>query len=146
MQQAEVDKQIQNDYDAFLNMPYKGSVAVPENIIELFKKAIMALPSFTHKINFYKVKGIIQKKPNELTYSDLQDVIKVILNAPLKDLYDDIYEAIPEHINVQKFVLSYNTDIDSFESKLKMKKQTLLKLSDGIGGVNGMRIIPTNNK
>lgn len=144
----QITKQLNEEYDVFLNTKYEGQFAVPSFIIELFKKAIMAMPPFAHKINFNKVKAIVGMKPEELTNGLLQDVIKVVLNTSLEKLYgnsivinnDDFLRIVDRQIHLEKFVLSYNNHVADFKKKLEMKKATLESLS-GIRK-NGMRVIP----
>lgn len=145
MNDKEVKEQINSDYDEFLNKPYSGHISIPENIIEVFKKCIMALPPFAHQINFNKIKSIATKDVKALTYSDLQCIIKVVLNTPLEKLYDNFFVAIPEHIKIEKFIISYNAAIDDFQKSLESKSKMLKNLSSGVLGKNGMRIIPHGN-
>jgi hypothetical protein len=145
--QEEINKQLNQEYDTFLNSLYTGKVDVPSFIVNLFKKAIMAMPPFAHKINFFKVKAIAKSKPEELTNGLLNDIVKVILNTPLEKLYsaditgNDFYEIIDKHIELEKFVLAYNNHIDDFRKKLELKKATLESLTRNVNG-NGLRVIP----
>lgn len=143
MTAEEINETLNKDYEDFLNDIYKDRV--PGNIIEMFEKSIMALPPFAHKINFYKVKAIISKNPDELSNSDINDVIKAVLNVPLERLYDSLYDAIPEHIKFEKFVRDYNDHIENFKKKLNMKKTNLTNLSSGVLNKNGMKIIPRSD-
>lgn len=142
MSEQEINEQLSNDFDKFLNAFYKGAVVVPKNIIELFKTAILELPSFSHKINFLKVKAIVSKKTDELTNTDLNDVIKVILNVSLQKLYPDLSfdKIIEQSIQMNKFVIAYNEHIEKFKKQLEAKKMTLQSLTNGLPK-NGMRIV-----
>lgn len=140
--EQKIEQQLQEDFDKFYNKTYDGDVEVPPNIIELFKKGAMPLALFFHKINAYKLKAIAAKDYRELTYGDLKDMITVILNAPLEKMYLRFEDAVNNQIQFQKFVLCYNNAVDDFNSKLKMKKVSLLNLSTGVpNNSNGMRII-----
>jgi hypothetical protein len=141
--QGEINKQLNEEYDKFLVLPYAGKVAVPDFIIDLFKKSIMAMPPFAHKINFHKIKAIAGMRPGELTNGLLSDVVKVILNVPMEKLYPDshFYSAVNLHIEVEKFILAFNKHIDDFRKGLETKKATLESLTKNISG-NGLRIIP----
>lgn len=142
MSEKEINEQLGNDFDKFLYTPYKGAVVVPKNIIDLFKKAILGLPSFSHKINFLKIKAIASKKPNELTNTDLNDVIKVLLNSSLQKLYPDLSfdKVIEQSIQMDKFVIAYNEHVEKFKKQLEEKKATLQLLINGLPK-NGMRIV-----
>lgn len=143
MTEQEINDRLTKDYDGFMDGIYEGDV--PDNILDLFEKAIMALPPFAHQINFYNVKNIISKKPEQLSNSDINDIIKVVLNVSLERLYDNLFVAIPEHIRFEKFVRGYNEIVENFKSKLKIKKATLKDLSSGILNKNGSRIVPGND-
>lgn len=138
--QKQIETQINQDYEKFYNDIYKSEIPTPENFIELFKKAIIALPSFAHKINFHKVQVIASKKVEQLTVGDVHEIVKVVLNVPLEKLYEGhtFDSAVLQTIKIEKFVLQYNKDVDDFREKLRMKKDNLLMLS---GSRNGMKII-----
>lgn len=139
----QINKQLNDEYDTFLNSKYDGKIAPPYYIIDLFKKAILALPPYVHKISFRKVKVIAGMKVEELTNGLLQDIIKVVLNTSLDKLFsgtDFFNSVIDDYIEIEKFVLAYNNHVDDFRKKLEMKKATLESLSGARN--NGMRVIP----
>ena len=141
-QQEQISKQLNDDFNVFFNAKYDGKIEVPSYLIDLFKKAIMALPPSAHKINFHKVKVIAGMKTEELTNGLLQDIIKVVLNTPLDKLFigNDFFNSINDYINIEKFVLAFNNHVDEFRKKLEMKKVRLESLSGARN--NGMRVIP----
>lgn len=144
MTEQEINNQLNDEYDKFLYEKYSGKVSVPLNILELFKTAIVYIPSFAHKITYTKVKAISTTQVGKLTNTDLNDIVKVVLNTPMRELYPDLsFEKITEKgIEMDKFVVSYNASVEDFKQKLNQKKEVLKNLSSGILGNNGMRIIP----
>jgi hypothetical protein len=142
MDNKEIEQQINEDYFKLLNATYSGHISIPKGVLEIFKKAVFALPPYYHKINFTKIKGILTKNENELSNSDLNEIIKLIFNTPLEKMYDNVLVAIPEMIKIEKFAISFNTMVDEFQKKLEVKSKTLQTLSGGVRGKNGMRIIP----
>lgn len=143
MQENEINQQLQKDHERFLAEPYNKNV--PENILDLFEKSIMVLPPQVHGISFHKVKSIISKTPEQLSNSDIADVLKIVLNVSLERLYDSLYIAIPEQVKIEKFVLKFNEHIEKFKKELNQKRETLRNLSDGVLKTNGMRIIPSKD-
>ena len=129
----QIEKQLNDEFQKFSNGIYSGKLEVPKNIIEIFKKGVMSIPPFAHKINFNKVKVIASKKVEELTYADLNDVIKLVLNTPLNSVYDNFDTAVKESIKIEKFVLAFNETISEFQDKLRMKKTTLQNLASPNG-------------
>ncbi len=128
--EQQIEKQLNDEFVKFSNGNYSGKVEVPKDIIEMFKKGVMVIPPFAHKINFTKVKTIASKKVDELSYADLNDVIRVVLNTSLELRYgNDFDEAVKQSIKFDKFVLCFNEVINDFQGKLKMKKTNLLNLS-----------------
>lgn len=127
--QQVVDKQIEAEYDKFYNSVYAGKVDVPSDILEKFKKGIMSIPPFAHKINFLKIKNVASKSPNQLTNGDLNEVVKIILSTVPSIFYASFNEATKGNIEFEKFVLCYNDFIDDFTKSLQMKKATLMELS-----------------
>lgn len=134
--QQQIDQQLNDEYNKFYETKYDGKPYVPEEFIELFKKSIISVPPFAHKINFHKIKSISQKKVEMLTFGDLHEMIKVILNTPLGKLYPEMDESnktfvsvVEKYIKIEKFVIEYNAQVEDFQGKLKMKKQTLQSLA-----------------
>jgi hypothetical protein len=130
MHSSEVNKQIKSDYDSFVNSPYNKSV--PENIIDLFEKALMIVPPQAHGVHFTKVKSIISKEIDQLSVSDINDIIKLIWNTPLQAFHDSLFDAIPEQIKLEKFVLKFNMNVEDFQKNLEDKRKRLEQLSGGI--------------
>lgn len=142
MKNKEIEEQINSDYQVFLYQKYSGHISPPKNILDIFKKAVMALPPFFHKIDFNKIEWIIKTKYADLTNDDLNEMIKLIFNTPLDKMFDSIEQAVPEMKQITKFSVSYNTMISEFQQKLQDKSKMLQTLSSGVlGGKNGMRII-----
>lgn len=138
----EIQKQINDDYNAYYEKPYDGRLAIPENIIQLFINGVKSLTAWNHKINFHKVKAISSKQINQLTIGDLQDIVKIILNTRLESLYNiqndaAFFSAIDNYIKVEKFIIEYNVMDDNFKQNMEMKRTRLKDLS----GKNGMKII-----
>lgn len=157
MSNKEIEDQINNDLYKFENEIYKGKIDVPENILKLFKKGISSLPAQTHGIHFTRIKVICSKLPNELTISEINQVVRIIVCAPFATLYyeilnpnenligiknedDNFLNAVDEQIRLEKFILSYNTFVSEFQERLKMKKTNLLSLASGVNG-DRMRVI-----
>jgi len=141
MTNYDIDSQINKEFQIFIEAAYKGTIKIPENIIELFKKAVLHLSPQFHQVNFSKIKQIIDKKSNELTNGEMKEVVKIIVNTPLNILFgNDVKEAIEDQIKLEKFIVSYNSSVNSFQEKLKMKKANLQSLTRGING-NGMKIV-----
>lgn len=141
--EREIQFQINKESNNFNNSIYKGEVPIPANIIQLFKAAIWALPTFAHKINFHKVRSIRTKYYKELTITELNDAIKVVMNVPIEKLYpaNTEFEVMEEdQIKFGDFVKCYNGVVEDFSSALKLKRDNLLLLS-GVNH-NGMRPIP----
>ena len=134
-----IEKQLKQDYDKFVNSVYEGKV--PAGIIEQFKRSILYMPPFFHKISFYKVKAIADKTEEQLTYSDLSDIIKVVLNTPLATSLEvgiyDFDEAVEKSIIIDKFAMEFNSKVDGFKQAQEQKKLTLLMLSNK----NGSKVI-----
>jgi hypothetical protein len=136
--QQNVDKQLQNDHEKFINSIYSGNVPVPVNILEIFRIGIMAMAPFQHRIQALRIKSILSKNLDELSNGDLNEIIKVVVNVPLQMVYDEIDEAIEKTIRLDKFVLCYNSMIEDFQREQQMRRAKLMELSGVNGGsVNG---------
>ena len=127
----QANEQIKAEYDKFYNGIYDGKVPVPLNFVELFKKGIMNMSAFSHKIFASKIKVIASRLPEELTNGDLNLVIKVIVNVEMKHLYSSFEESVEDTIKIQKFTLCYNEYVEAFKEQLEMKRVRLLDLATG---------------
>lgn len=143
----QIQQSLNEETARFYEKKYDGKLSIPFEFPLLFKIAISNLSSYSHKINFHKVKSISKKTSPEYTFGDLHEIIKVLLNTPLNKLYPHMEEsegefidAIDEHIKVEKFVIEFNQIIDKFKSGLEMKRRTLQDLAGKPS--NSMRIIP----
>src|SRR5690606_16010001 len=102
----QITKQLNDEYEAFFHTRYEGKVAPPKNILELFERAIRLMPPYAHKMNFYRVRSIAKTKYEDLTNSDLQDIVKVTLNTPLEQIHEGVtpfMDLIEKHIEFEKF-------------------------------------------
>lgn len=138
-----VEEQIKDELDKFKNTTYNGKVEIPSNICELFKIGVLSLSPQTHGLLASKLKALYTRKYKEITNGELSDMIKIIVNTPFYKLYEgiDFVKALDKHAKFERFILCYNSEVNDFQEKLKMKKVSLISLSRG--SVNGMRIIPT---
>jgi hypothetical protein len=139
--QQQVSQQMNNEFEKFRDTVYDGVIKVPENIIELFKKGVVHLSPHAHQINFTKIKHLVHQTPSKLSNGELTDVIKVILNTPFDVLYGklELDKGIDEHIRFEKFIVCYNTHIDAFQQKMKMKQATLNSIANANG--NGLKLV-----
>lgn len=127
---AEIDSQIQNDYNRFYSSVFDGEL--PHDLLERFKKALMALAPASTKYNSEAVKKIINKRANELSFIDVGLIINGIFAVPFEKIYSDIDEAIDKNIELELIREKYNKSVEDIKEKLTKKKNTLMKLS----GVN----------
>ncbi len=139
--QQQIDKQVQDDLDKFYNSEYAGKVEIPDNIIELFKKGYMAMPSFAHKVLGLKVKALASRQPKELLNGDVKDIVKIIMNVSPDKLYGNFEDAVASHIQLERFFLAFNNHVSDFEQKLIQKKTVLTDLSRNVNS-SGLRIVP----
>ncbi len=142
MSENEVNEQLNNEYNTFLYSPCKCKLPIPKNVIDLFKRAILAMPPYAHKILFTKVKAIYTTKVDKLTNSDVNDIVKVILNTPLEKLYLSytFEEMVEAQIKMDAFVISYNSHVEEFKKGLEQKKLRLKDLTNGLPR-NGSKIV-----
>jgi hypothetical protein len=134
-----IQEQINNELFKFQHEAYNGDI--PEDILERFIEGVFSLPSQVHGMSARKIKSIYERKVEELTNGELQEIIKVIFNVPLEKSADilGVKGALEKQIRFEDFVTKYHHSVDEFQKKLQMKKATLQSLSHG--GGNGMKIL-----
>lgn len=141
----QIEKQLQEEFRAFELSVYKSLVEVPPNLIELLKKATLSLAPQFHQVLASRIKMIVSKQPDELTIVDLNATLKIIVNTPLEKLYgNDFDTAIESQIAFERYMLSFNQAVETFQKTLQEKKSRLQSLS---GKMNGnLRIMPPNGQ
>lgn len=158
--QNNIEQQINSELEKFKNEVYNGKVEIPSNILDLFRRGILALAPQSHGILASKLKALYTRKISEITNGELSDIIKIIVNTPFGKMYknklyaeDRKYMTLPSsvqsnfesvldsHIKFERFILAYNQHINDFQEKLKAKKATLQALSKGVQGNRLHRVI-----
>jgi hypothetical protein len=139
----EIERQIQNDIDNYNNKIYDGFL--PENFIEKFKQALMAVPIGTHQYSLEAIKKIISKRESEVNIVEVGMIINLLFMTPPNKIYDSLDQFINEMTEFNKVSVEYNRQNKEFEKTIIRKKDRLLKLSGIVDAVpysqNGMQII-----
>jgi len=133
-----IQQQINDELFKFQHETYEGYI--PEDILDRFIDGVFSLPPQSHGLSARKIKSIHERKVEELTNGELQEIIKVIFNVPLEKSVDilGVKGALEKQIEFEDFVTKYHHSIDEFQKKMQMKKATLQSLSHA--GGNGIRI------
>jgi hypothetical protein len=140
LNQKQVDKQISEERNKFYHGVYNGDIAIPENIQEVFSKAIFSgvLPQ-DHQIHVSSLRRMTTKPLNELTNVEIGSMINVILTTVFDKIYPDMETALTSHEHIEKFVMYYNEVVNKFNEALDKKRMALMQIIQPNG--NGMRII-----
>ena len=125
--EKQIDEQIQGDYARFYNKIYDGEL--PEDLIELFKKAFMALSPNTHQYHANKVKEMGAKSVRDLTNLELGMVINLIVSVPPERLYKTFDESVDNILRIEVIRKQYNEIVDKMNQELGKKKERLMGLS-----------------
>lgn len=140
LNQRKVDEQINEERNKFYHGVYNGEVAIPENIQEVFSKAIFSgVRPQDHQIHVASLRRITTKPTNELTNVEIGSMINVILSTVFDKIYPDMETALESHEHIQKFVMYYNEVVSKFNEALDKKRKSLMSIIQPQG--NGMRII-----
>lgn len=128
--ESEIDKKINDEYDQLRNAKYTGVNQPPENLIELFGKALMELPHEYHKFNMVKVKQILEKNDvNELTLMELGVINNIVNKVPPKFLFKNKFHYCEHYIANVAFTEEYNAIVAEVEKKLQAKKENMKNTS-----------------
>lgn len=131
MRREEIDNAIKKEKALFYNDVYKG--AVPDNYMELFKKAIFALPVSFAQITSTKLKEIANKDIKTLSFVEVAKIGEIILAVPLDKIYDNIETGLDESAKVETLMFNLEKARQEFEERTDRKHQSMINL----GGVNG---------
>lgn len=128
-----IDLQISKDYKRFYDAVYDGKL--PDDLVERFKRVILALAPGEHKARMDICKGIISKKPYDLTNLDVGIIINLAFSAPLEKVYPTLTaeEAVDANIELETIRDGYNNTVNQMQEVLSKKKERLMQLS-GVGG------------
>lgn len=128
MNPKEIEKRINDDFAKFYNSTYNGG-ALPENAIELFKKALMFMPPNAHKIHTAQLLKIISNPVSALTWLEVGLVTNVIVAVRLKDLYENLDDALTQNGALEVLRTTYNQRVAELEEELARKRHTLENLA-----------------
>lgn len=128
--EVEINKQLEGDYNRFYAAVFDGEL--PSDLIERFKKALMALAPAATKYNSEVVKKIILKRVNELSVMDVGVIVNAVFAVPFEKVYNNIEEALDKNIELELIRESYNKAVEDIKVKLGKKKITLMNIA-GIG-------------
>lgn len=124
---ADIERQLQAEHQAFFASQFAKEL--PDDLIERFKKALMASAPGHHKYHSDKVKAIIVKKPYDLNYLDVGMIINLLFAVPFEKLYDSLEEAIEKNLELENIRELYNKIVNETEQRLSKKRGILLNLS-----------------
>src|SRR6478735_9516072 len=98
MTEKEVDLQIGKEYNEFYTKVYDGIAVIPAYVTDLFKKALMYVAPAAHQIHANKMRMLIEKKVEELTWVEVGKMINVVTEVPLMHLFSNLDEAIDKMV------------------------------------------------
>src|SRR6187402_2936340 len=123
--QRDIDEQIQKEYNSFYQKVYDGEIAVPSDLIVRFRKALMAIAPNLHQIHANRMRALVDKPANELTWVEVGAVINVIQAVAFREVYDDIDEAVEKTQGLEVLRVGYNSTVAALDKKLAAKKKKL---------------------
>ena len=139
MTELEVNRIIDKDFDDF-NQAVYGGEKLPDDIIELFKKAIFKMPPTLLRASSETLKRLAKTKPEKLTNYEVGFVLNQVSAVPFCDLYPDLWVALSKTKQIEQLKVAYNVMIKSINETMDKKKESLLNLS----GNGNMKIIPSS--
>ena len=126
--QKDIDEQIAKEYNEFYLALYDGEIAVPSDILVRFAKALMAVPPSAHQIHANRMRALIDKPVNELTWVEVGAVTNVIQAVPFRDVYDSLDEAIEKTQGLEVLRVAYNSTVSALDKKMEKKKRALMEM------------------
>lgn len=129
MNQKEIDKKIAEEYNDFYVGVYDGSIPVPANLVDLFKKALMVVPPIAHQYPSARVRQMLDKPVEELSWVETGKMVNVIVEAPFHTLYKDIDEALVGAAKIEEFRMNWQAVVAKFDETMKRKREALSNLA-----------------
>ena len=126
----DVDRQIQADYQRFYESPC--DYALPNDLIEKFKKAIFYSASVQHQIAPKRLNEILETPVNMLNMVQVGIITNLLVNVPMYRMCTTEEEAIKMHSDLYDLKTEYNKNVDKITKQLAEKTNRLYKLA----GVN----------
>ena len=126
--ETEINQQIDLEFKKWNDAVYEGD-KLPNDIMEIFKKAIFRLAPASHRIPADVIKKLAKTKVEDLTNMEVALVLNQISAVPLSGLYKDLFEALAKTAKIETIKMSYNLMVKNLNEVMEEKRQRLLKLS-----------------
>jgi len=140
MNTQDIEKQIQDDYKKFQTATFEE--ALPKDIIEKFKLAIMAIAPNSHQLHPKTIRDIVGKKEKDLTNIEVGFIIKVIIETPLEKIFGaDFNKSINELEKILDLNVACNVADAKKKEELYQRKATLLSLAGANNGTAPKNIL-----
>lgn len=123
----EIQQQIEREYEKSRNKIYDGEL--PYGLLEKFKVGLFMAAYSQHKFNLIKVKEIISKRDDQLTWMEVGMIANFVVEIPWERLFDNLEEALDYNIELSDFMVSYNDMITKKQKELERMRDRLLNLS-----------------
>lgn len=126
---ADIDRQLKQGADLFYSQKYEFDL--PENLLEVFKRALFVTPPAVHKYQSSYTSALLAvKSVKDLTILNVGHIMNLIMACRPIDVHDTIEEAI-EWIGIAEAVsLDYSKLTVPFEKSQRKKEESLMQLAN----------------
>lgn len=125
--EKDIKEQLDKEQLAQLDKIY--DVNLPENFLDMFKRAIMTVPVTIHKKTVAELRVMISKRSDELTVSDVGFMINTVYATPFANLYHDIHQALDVTAKFDEIRIRYNKESEKFMDSQERKRRKLMELA-----------------
>lgn len=128
----QIEATIQAEYSKYYNSPFllEDGTQLPSDLTDIFKTAIKKISPQLHQVYAKKIREIINKRLEDLTFLEVGMMVNVILGIELERLYPnlELEEMLDKHEYFEKIQISYNKQVDDLNIRLKSRKLSLMEI------------------
>lgn len=134
MTKEDIARQMTKRSEEAYSRPYTGRAAFPDDIIDVYKKAVMAHSySGLENSDTQKIKQVAGKRHDDLSIIEVGWVINVIFSTPFDKLFASFEEAMDWVDKLNEVREEYKVITTAIQKELIRQQDALLKIA-GIKG------------
>src|SRR3982751_10927 len=115
----QIDGQLQEEFNRFYQR--LNQKKLPDNFMEMLKKAVMVQSPNQHTINAKTLREMISKKPDSLTVVEVGIMFNIILSTPIEKMFGSLEEAFDVWEQIDELRKTFNKEVDEIKVTLEKK-------------------------
>jgi hypothetical protein len=123
----QIDGQLQEEFNRFYQR--LNQKKLPDNFMEMLKKAVMVQSPNQHTINAKTLREMISKKPDSLTVVEVGIMLNIILSTPIEKMFGSLEEAFDVWEQIDELRKTFNKEVDEIKVTLEKKRVKMMEIA-----------------